>query len=213
MAKKKIYVVRKGRNPGFYDNWAECQKNVTGFKGAEFKSFENMAEAEAYMKDEQLSLEGFDDSKPYAFVDGSFNKAKGIYGWGGFLVENGQRHLIAGNGNDPTLAAVWNIAGELMGATEAMKMADELKLSEIYIFYDYVGIEKWAKGEFKSHGKKYVEDYIAVYKDILKRVDIKFVKVKGHSGIEGNEEADAIARYKAGVGLEPRHEKLISKYI
>lgn len=212
MAKKKIYVVRKGRKPGFYDSWAECQKNVTGFKGAEFKSFLTMADAEAYMNDERASVDDLDSSKPFAFVDGSFNKPEGRYGWGGFLVENGKRHIIAGHGEDPELASVWNIAGELMGASEAMKKAEELGLSEISILYDYVGIEEWAKGNFKTNGKKYVEDYVSLYKKTLDKVDIKFVKVKGHSGIEGNEDADAIARFEAGVSIEEKHRKILEKY-
>ena len=33
--KKKIYAVRKGRNPGIYDVWAETEQQVKGFSGAE----------------------------------------------------------------------------------------------------------------------------------------------------------------------------------
>lgn len=39
MAKSKFYTVRKGHTPGVYASWAECQAQVNGFKGAEFKSF------------------------------------------------------------------------------------------------------------------------------------------------------------------------------
>lgn len=47
MAKKKWYVVWKGKNPGIYSTWAECEKQVKGFKGAKFKSFPSYEEAEA----------------------------------------------------------------------------------------------------------------------------------------------------------------------
>ena len=39
MAKNKYYAVRKGRIPGIYRTWSECQKQVTGYPGAVFKGF------------------------------------------------------------------------------------------------------------------------------------------------------------------------------
>ena len=35
MAKKKIYAVRKGHKTGLFATWAECQKAVSGYSGAE----------------------------------------------------------------------------------------------------------------------------------------------------------------------------------
>lgn len=46
MAKKKYYVVWEGRNPGVYESWAECEAQVKGFAGAQFKSFESLNVAE-----------------------------------------------------------------------------------------------------------------------------------------------------------------------
>lgn len=45
----KFYAVRNGVNPGIYDNWIECQKQVRGFPKACFKSFKLLSEAECYM--------------------------------------------------------------------------------------------------------------------------------------------------------------------
>ena len=45
-AKKKYYVVWKGVNPGIYDNWTDCKKNVEGFAGPKYKSFSTLEEAE-----------------------------------------------------------------------------------------------------------------------------------------------------------------------
>lgn len=42
----KFYTVRKGHNPGVYTSWAECQEQVKGFSGAEFKSFGTKAAAD-----------------------------------------------------------------------------------------------------------------------------------------------------------------------
>lgn len=46
---KKYYAVRKGRKTGVFATWAECQKQVTGFSGAEFKRFGTMEEAKAFV--------------------------------------------------------------------------------------------------------------------------------------------------------------------
>ncbi|MDD3742531.1 MAG: ribonuclease H family protein [Lentimicrobiaceae bacterium] len=42
---KKFYVVWNGRNPGIFDTWAECEKQVKGFEAARYKSFESEKEA------------------------------------------------------------------------------------------------------------------------------------------------------------------------
>lgn len=42
---KKYYAVRKGYKPGIYTSWKNCEKQVKGFKGCEFKSFKTKEEA------------------------------------------------------------------------------------------------------------------------------------------------------------------------
>lgn len=50
MAKKKLYAVRAGVTPGIYTTWGEAEAQVKGFQGAEFKSFTELSDAEAFMK-------------------------------------------------------------------------------------------------------------------------------------------------------------------
>lgn len=46
----KYYAVKEGREgPKIYSTWSECQKNVTGFSGAKFKSFSTEKEAMEYI--------------------------------------------------------------------------------------------------------------------------------------------------------------------
>ncbi|MGB5944387.1 MAG: ribonuclease H family protein [Leeuwenhoekiella sp.] len=46
MAKKeKFYVVWQGKHPGIYNKWADCKASITGYKGAQYKSFGTFAEA------------------------------------------------------------------------------------------------------------------------------------------------------------------------
>ena len=47
MAKKqKYYVVWQGNQPGIYDTWSECEKQIKGVVGAKFKSYESRTLAE-----------------------------------------------------------------------------------------------------------------------------------------------------------------------
>ncbi len=51
MAKKKakFYVVWKGLKPGIYSSWWDAKKQIDGFAGAQYKSYESMTDAkEAY---------------------------------------------------------------------------------------------------------------------------------------------------------------------
>ncbi|MDE6157915.1 MAG: RNase H1/viroplasmin domain-containing protein, partial [Muribaculaceae bacterium] len=57
--KNRYYVVWAGLEPGVYDSWQECQLQVTGFKGARYKSYPSRDEAvAAYRGDprEELGL-------------------------------------------------------------------------------------------------------------------------------------------------------------
>lgn len=45
MAKHKYYVVWKGRKTGIFTSWAEAEKQVKGFLGAEYKAFGTQQEA------------------------------------------------------------------------------------------------------------------------------------------------------------------------
>lgn len=43
--KKKYYVVWRGKKPGIYNSWQECKKMISGYKGAQYKSFTSFEEA------------------------------------------------------------------------------------------------------------------------------------------------------------------------
>ena len=193
---KKYYAVKKGRRPGVYGTWDACKKMVDGFPGAQHKSFPTLEEAQAFAgasREEKKPV-----SESYAFVDGSFNASTGVYGYGGFLVANGERHVLQGAGKEPDMASMRNVAGEVLGSMAAMEKAVSLGLSDLTICYDYMGIEMWATGAWKRNRKGTIAYYDYV-QSIKGRLNLQFVKVKGHSGVEGNEEADRLARQAAGV--------------
>lgn len=208
---KKFYAVKVGRKTGIFSKWEDCRKQIIAYPGAIYRGFPTKEEAEKFMKQE-LSPEfqkGMELPAVYAFVDGSFNPKTNVYGYGGFLVVKNldtvndkeiiTKYPIQGCGNEEDMIGMRNVSGEILGSTAAIKKAIELGLDEITIFYDYLGIEMWATGRWKRN-KSGTKAYHKFIKHVQDSIDIHFVKVKGHTGIEGNEEADKMA--KKAVGIE-----------
>uniref|UniRef100_A0A6S8B204 Ribonuclease H n=1 Tax=Aplanochytrium stocchinoi TaxID=215587 RepID=A0A6S8B204_9STRA len=54
--RSKYYAVRKGRKPGIYLTWTECETQVKGFRGAQFKSFKTESDAHQYIRELNSSI-------------------------------------------------------------------------------------------------------------------------------------------------------------
>ena len=46
---KRYYAVAIGREPGIYNSWDECERQVKGFSGSAFKSFSDLSEAREFI--------------------------------------------------------------------------------------------------------------------------------------------------------------------
>ncbi len=52
----------------------------------------------------------------------------------------GERHVISGSEDDPQMASMRNVAGEVLGSMAAVKEAVAMGLTDLTIYYDYMGI-------------------------------------------------------------------------
>ncbi len=214
MAKKKYYAVRSGRITGIYETWPQCEEQVKGFPGAEYKSFSTLQEAEQYIcgmdvqegASESVNeinariekdIASLEENEVIAFVDGSYDVKEEKSAFGVIVLDS--------NGNKETLykaftkslgeefIALRNVAAELEGVKEAINWAIKYNKEKITIYFDYAGIEEWATGAWKAKNQ-ITQDYVNFITDRRKKVDISFVKVPAHAGIGLNEEVDSIAK-------------------
>lgn len=191
----KYYAVKTGRKPGIYKTWDECKQQVDKFKGAIYKSFTSLDEANAFINEEKIEFE----SGLIAYVDGSYNIKTKEYGFGCVIIEN--QNVIKemyGKGNDINYVSMRNVAGEILGSICAMEYAKNNGYQGICIYYDYEGIEKWANGMWKANklGTQEYQRKVQSYRENLK---ISFVKVLAHSGDFYNERADLLAKKAVGI--------------
>ncbi|WP_422349450.1 viroplasmin family protein [Flagellimonas sp.] len=61
--KKKFYVVWKGKRPGIFESWDDCKAQITGFKGAQYKSFSTFEEAKKAYNGNYLEYKGTSKGK------------------------------------------------------------------------------------------------------------------------------------------------------
>ncbi|MDO5717349.1 MAG: ribonuclease H family protein [Tissierellia bacterium] len=213
----KFYAVKKGREKGIYLNWPDCQKQVIGYPGAVYKSFKTRREALLFIGEEiaekceskeieNQSLESREleiqasikKGEMVAYVDGSFNSRTKVFGYGVVIFDELGRKDYSGSSDDEDYIENRNVAGEVFGAVYSMKKALALKKQRLYLYYDYLGIEKWATGEWKRN-KKLTIKYHDFYQGIKDELEVKFFKVEAHSGDLFNEEADKLAKKACGI--------------
>ena len=223
---KKYYAVKVGITTGVFETWEECKASVSGYPGALYKSFKNITDAYAYLglEGQQLSIFNLDcltsaqtstpaetpktsedfekpfstSTKAVAYVDGSFNVETNTFGYGVVLFHNGEEIHLSKAYNDPEMAAMRNVAGEIYGSMAAMEYAVEHNIKTLSIYYDYMGIAKWCTGEWKTN-KAGTIAYKKYYDKIKRKVNVIFYKVKGHSGDKYNDLADRLAKEACNI--------------
>lgn len=205
----KYYAVRAGRQTGIYRSWDVAKKQVSGFSGAQYKSFSTEAEAQAFMggqtankapqsKPNQSNL-GYtvvgDNAtinahiarlKPdeaIAFTDGSYNKTTKQYAYGVVMITNDGDQVWTEH-LAKALPADPNddshqVIGEVTAVKAAIIWAKDHELKHLSIYADYLGVHEWALGHWQAKSKA----AIAYRQFILAQagaIDLDFYKVHSH---------------------------------
>lgn len=192
MSEKKYYTVKVGRETGIFESWEECQKQIINFSGAVYKKFTDLKAAKDFLNTKEEENSSDDLSGLHAYVDGSFSNSLQETGYGAVILYNGEiKHTISGKSKK--YIDMRNVAGELFATGMAAKWALDNGYKEITIHHDYTGISAWAKGEWKTkqEGTINYKNYIESLKE---QIEIKFIKVKSHSGDLYNDMADELAK-------------------
>ncbi|HHV38325.1 MAG TPA: RNase H [Tepidimicrobium sp.] len=196
------YAVKDGRKTGIYKSWEECEAQVKGYSGALYKKFSTYEEALKFISGGESTYQVGNIEKPdtdemIAYVDGSFEEGSNHYSYGAVIFTAEGKATHSQKENDTDMVDMRNVAGEIRGAMYAMDEAVKRGKKVLYLYYDYMGIEKWALGEWKTNRlgtKRYKEYYDRISKDLK----VIFIKVKAHSGVKYNEEADRLAKEALG---------------
>jgi ribonuclease HI len=160
MPKQKYYVVWKGRRTGIFASWAECEKQVKGFVGAQYKAFDSEAEADAaYLaKYEDYAGKASSDGKwklasvkprlPSICVDAACSGSPGKLEFRGVNTESGKQIFRAGPYADGT-----NNVGEFLAVVHALTWQEKHNL-RIPIYSDSENAIAWVNtGECRTNLK------------------------------------------------------------
>jgi len=153
MPKPKFYVVWKGRKTGVFTTWKDCSDQVTGFEGAEYKSFESRSEAEAAFKDSYENYKGkktvysssrmkFRPGKPIAdsySVDASCIGNPGLMEYRGVHTTTRKEFFHQGPFEDGT-----NNIGEFLAIVHALALFKKKKW-DFPIYTDSTNALSWVK--------------------------------------------------------------------
>lgn len=198
---KKFYAVRVGREgPAIYQTWDECKRQIHGVERAVYKSFPTWEEAAAFLRGGEAKNEAASEKDGWAvaYVDGSYDKKSGDFSCGAVLFWQGGQVEFSQKFTDPELAAMHNVAGEIMGALTVIRYCREKGVPALEIHHDYEGVGCWADGSWRAN-KPGTQRYAAECQEAAKSMKLQFVKVKGHSGDTYNDMADALAKKALGL--------------
>ena len=130
------------------------------------------------------------------YTDGACRGNPGPGGWGALLIAGARRKTLCGGAQETT-----NNRMELTAAIEALNTPKGPRKVTLHTDSKYVmeGInswmDTWKQRGWKTANRKPVknQDLWQALDEASRRHEIKWNWVKGHTGVAGNEEADALA--------------------
>ena len=134
------------------------------------------------------------------YTDGACSGNPGPGGWGAILMYKEYKKEISGGNNDTT-----NNIMEITAVIEALKLLKEPCNLEVEVYSDsaYVvnafnngWIYNWKKNNWKTASKDPVKnkELWEILYELVRKFNVKFIKVKGHSDNEFNNRCDELAR-------------------
>jgi len=176
MAKgKKYYVIWKGKTPGIYESWEDCQSQTKGFIGAQFKSFKSK---EIAQKAFELGYEASKKTEikpdyhsipngpimPSISVDAACAGNPGLMEYQGVDTATGKRIFHRGPYEEGT-----NNIGEFLGLVHALALLKQKK-SQLPIYTDSITAIAWVKNK-KAKSKLLQTDKNKELFDLISRAE------------------------------------------
>lgn len=210
----KFYTVFVGRQPGVYRSWDACKAQVSGYKGATYKSFDNQQDAENFLTSTTSPISHPSSPTLVIYTDGSHfktpGKTGGHLGCGGYCKWQGKEYCFS-RPITPAILLRYGITDTVSNPTaEFIAFAETLHYFvgqpvtlPITFYIDYVGVAAWMNGEWNAK-----EPYIISLRDtcchlleqISVPVTIKYVASKSDAG---NLAADRLAKSTEEVDTFP----------
>lgn len=134
------------------------------------------------------------------YTDGACSGNPGPGGWGAILMHKDYKKEISGGDKNTT-----NNIMEMTAVIEALKKLKEPCNYKVEVYSDsaYVvnafnngWIYNWRKNNWKTSSNEAVKNqelWLILY-ELVKKFDVKFIKVKGHSDNQFNNRCDELAR-------------------
>ncbi len=138
------------------------------------------------------------------YVDGSFDADSGKYAYGMMITDDKGVHYFNRAYDKDENSSMRNVAGEIAGAKSAMQYCLDNNLKNVKLLYDYNGIQAWCeplpgqKAPWKRNNNA-TKGYAEFYHRVSESVKIDFEHVDGHTGVEGNEICDSLAKAALGI--------------
>jgi len=207
-----FYAVAKGRTPGIFLTWPECQESVKGFSGAVYKKFDKRGDAEVFIQG--ASEVGHKDDivvDYYVYTDGACSnngKEGASAGIGVYFGEGDPRNISRRVEGKQT-----NNVAELMAIIAAFEVIkdDLIGGKSVAIVSD----SEYAIRCCGSYGARLAgEGWRSVIpnKELVRKVweysqgvNVQFIHIRAHTGLTdehslGNDGADRLANM--AIGLE-----------
>ncbi len=214
---KKFYAVAHGYTCGIFDDWSQVHPNVNGFRGATYKSFSTLTEAEAFLSSHSVKIVHYCSTTQVSVrqkrkaPDEESKSALVIYTDGGCR-NPGTEQAIAGSGvyfgpDDPrnTSATVpgdqTSSRAELWAIKVAIEEIPENNKEEVCIITDSDSSKNLISRNWKARANLDILDQIW---DLLKARNVTIQWTRGHSGTHGNEMAHQLASQALELPRAPR---------